>query len=1030
MTLLASDINRLAVGPCSTIAALRLVNDPFPYSSLAVAGYYAPGDGGGGSFTWQTGSFTDDGGLFIIPGGTPDSTGSAAWVRSLPGGLADVRWWGAVANGSRDCTAAIQAALWSGIYHIVIPNVGANYMYSRSMIIPSNTWLDIDPAAVIQQIAGTNQIAFRNANILYTSASDQNIAFTGGIVDGNTAGNTGNNTYFDSYMSFLSDPPTNTGTGSTALGANAPVAGVRGLLSFIGVTNLRVENTTILNALQHSLEIEACVNPYTNNITMNCPMADGIHTGGNARARHYDTFGTAGDDGVTVVCCDWYFSAPWSAPGRHLYGWGYGAPAGATQLNATASDFIIDNTDIISGSCIIKLSPGGMSGQSTTANLQNGIVRNVHGTGKYAVVGAATVPAAEGTATTFTGGAITGVTIKDVFAAFTAFDSAWGMIQLGDPDYVSSPPITFNDFTVDGVWLGASSCAGYLIKENNGNGTANTVGNINIRNITIDSAQANTDLIQFSAGFNSLTVQSLNVVGNSAWNTGSGVSIIKLLAGATWNKASLSDITAKNYGALFCDNGSTSGGNVTATDLHLFDLAIGFNVGNGSNTITTNIEISASDVGNDTGSTQLVAVGGNTAATTRAAVSSVSTAGTPGGYNGGWFYSYGGKLSVTGECVTVDGNGLTPLLGDRINSVTSNTTTGLVVGLNVCTNATGPVWAATGVADLPLTGGTLSGPLTGTTFIGALTGAASLNLLQSENLADIANPYTAFGSSLLQGNNATPVTSGTATPGLSARTNTIATLTANITMAAPSGGSGSSYDGEQLVIRTLQDGTGGRVVTWNSIYVLSASLPAPSTLANAMMEYDFLYDATNSKWRCNKIQEIDAGGSFPYLPLTGGTLSGPLTGTTFIGALSGTATNATTAATATGYLLGTNNLSDLNSNQTAQKNLQGSAALTITSGTATLVLSAAYQTLALNSTGGSVTIAKPSGTPFAGQKIHLECTQGAMGSTMSFGSGILYSTARTALSGMTTATYVYDFLLNYNPGTTAWEVLSAIQSYP
>jgi hypothetical protein len=249
-------------------------------------------------------------------------------------------------------------------------------------------------------------------------------------------------------------------------------------------------------------------------------------------------------------------------------------------------------------------------------------------------------------------------------------------------------------------------------------------------------------------------------------------------------------------------------------------------------------------------------------------------------------------------------------------------------------------------------------------------------------------------------------------------------------MAAPSGGSGSSYDGEQLVIRTLQDGTGGRVVTWNSIYVLSASLPAPSTLANAMMEYDFLYDATNSKWRCNKIQEIDAGGSFPYLPLTGGTLSGPLTGTTFIGALSGTATNATTAATATGYLLGTNNLSDLNSNQTAQKNLQGSAALTITSGTATLVLSAAYQTLALNSTGGSVTIAKPSGTPFAGQKIHLECTQGAMGSTMSFGSGILYSTARTALSGMTTATYVYDFLLNYNPGTTAWEVLSAIQSYP
>ena len=100
------------------------------------------------------------------------------------------------------------------------------------------------------------------------------------------------------------------------------------------------------------------------------------------------------------------------------------------------------------------------------------------------------------------------------------------------------------------------------------------------------------------------------------------------------------------------------------------------------------------------------------------------------------------------------------------------------------------------------------------------------------------------------------------------------------------------------------------------------------------------------------------------------------------------------------------------------------------SGTATLSLAAAYQTLALNSTGGSVVIAKPAGTPFAGQKIHMEATQGATGSTMSFGTGILYSTARTALSGMTTATYVYNFLLNFNPGTTAWECLSAVQSNP
>ena len=140
------------------------------------------------------------------------------------------------------------------------------------------------------------------------------------------------------------------------------------------------------------------------------------------------------------------------------------------------------------------------------------------------------------------------------------------------------------------------------------------------------------------------------------------------------------------------------------------------------------------------------------------------------------------------------------------------------------------------------------------------------------------------------------------------------------------------------------------------------------------------------------------------------------------------ATNATTAATATGYLLGSNNLSDISSKQTSQQNLQGSAALTITSGTATLSLAAAYQTLALNSTGGSVVIAKPAGTPFAGQKIHLESTQGATGSaylTANYSSAqFLFITlsANVTNTAAMTFPYVGTYFLEVLPGSGAYSI--------
>ena len=60
-------------GNAATVTALRAISAG-AYTSIALAGYYAAGDGGGGTFTWQNGSFTDDGGRYIIPGGSVGST--------------------------------------------------------------------------------------------------------------------------------------------------------------------------------------------------------------------------------------------------------------------------------------------------------------------------------------------------------------------------------------------------------------------------------------------------------------------------------------------------------------------------------------------------------------------------------------------------------------------------------------------------------------------------------------------------------------------------------------------------------------------------------------------------------------------------------------------------------------------------------------------------------------------------------------------------------------------------------------------
>lgn len=99
--------------------------------------------------------------------------------------------------------------------------------------------------------------------------------------------------------------------------------------------------------------------------------------------------------------------------------------------------------------------------------------------------------------------------------------------------------------------------------------------------------------------------------------------------------------------------------------------------------------------------------------------------------------------------------------------------------------------------------------------------------------------------------------STTVTPnGATTDVGTITLNTATTTMAAPSG---TPLDGQKLTLRLKQDGTGGRLVTWNSIYTFTGlGTPVLSVSANAMDLIGFQYNSASSKWEAVGVLIADA----------------------------------------------------------------------------------------------------------------------------------------------------------------------------
>lgn len=76
----------------------------------------------------------------------------------------------------------------------------------------------------------------------------------------------------------------------------------------------------------------------------------------------------------------------------------------------------------------------------------------------------------------------------------------------------------------------------------------------------------------------------------------------------------------------------------------------------------------------------------------------------------------------------------------------------------------------------------------------------------------------------------------------------ISAPTASFTVAAPTG---TPNDGQKLVIRIKQDGSGSRVATWNAIYRFPAgTAPTLTTTASKTDYLGFIYNSADTKWDC------------------------------------------------------------------------------------------------------------------------------------------------------------------------------------
>lgn len=97
-------------GPVVAVASVDGLRSILPSEDGAIvflSGYYSLGDGGEGWFSWSASSAEEDDGGYSIRPNALSSGEQGRFLRVLQGGELDVRWWGAIPDGSVDCVAPL-----------------------------------------------------------------------------------------------------------------------------------------------------------------------------------------------------------------------------------------------------------------------------------------------------------------------------------------------------------------------------------------------------------------------------------------------------------------------------------------------------------------------------------------------------------------------------------------------------------------------------------------------------------------------------------------------------------------------------------------------------------------------------------------------------------------------------------------------------------------------------------------------------------------------------------------------------------
>jgi hypothetical protein len=128
------DTSPPALPSVNTLASLKALSAG-AYPTVRRLGYTAAGDGGDAVYTWSGSSCSissgaGDNGLQVKP-----TTGTGCWIASFPASGADVRAWGAVADGVTDAGPAINTALAN--YHgtLILPATDSGFYINTTVLV-------------------------------------------------------------------------------------------------------------------------------------------------------------------------------------------------------------------------------------------------------------------------------------------------------------------------------------------------------------------------------------------------------------------------------------------------------------------------------------------------------------------------------------------------------------------------------------------------------------------------------------------------------------------------------------------------------------------------------------------------------------------------------------------------------------------------------------------------------------------------------------------------------------------------------